>query len=50
MNPADLDLYKLHLRLALLPNLSVAERKRLRLAQDRLVRQQATRQHKAAQK
>lgn len=50
MNRADLDIYKLRLRLALLPNLSASERKRLRLEQDRLIRQQATRQHKAAQK
>lgn len=50
MNRADLEIYKPHLRLALIPNLSAAERKRLRLEQDRLVRQQATRQHKAAQK
>jgi hypothetical protein len=50
MNRADLDIYKLRLRLALIPHLSAAERKRLRLEQDRLIRQQATRQHKAAQR
>lgn len=48
MNRADLDIYKIHLRLALLPHLSAAERKRLRLEQDRLIRQRATQQHKAA--
>lgn len=48
MTRVDLELHKINLRLALLPNLSAAERKRLRLEQDRLIRQRATRQHKAA--
>ena len=48
MTRVDLELHKIHLRLALLPHLSAAERKRLRLARDRLIRQQATQQYKAA--
>ncbi len=50
MTRVDLELHKIHLRLTLLPHLSAAERKRLRLERDRLIRQLATQQHKAAQR